>query len=196
MSSLENLILNFGYIAILFLMITNGIVSLPSSQFIYVTAGILVPLGHFEFLWIVLVGTVGNTIGNIILYEIARSKGILYLQKFKVFKKQTIFKMICTFKKRGVVIIIIGKFLPGIKVIIPIVAAIGKMRRSVYIIIIAITSLFWAVALTYCGVYFSTAVNIGELSWQSVILFFLTFVALYIFYKYTKSLSVDKDKGK
>lgn len=188
--TLENLILTFGYFAIFAFMVTNGIVSLPSSQFIYVTAGFFVPTGQLSFLLIVIVGTIGNTIGNVILYEISRRKGLKYITRWRGFSEERIMKLQCAFKRRGSVIIFIGKFLPGVKVFVPVVAGVASMNRMLYAVIIALTSFLWALGLTYFGVYFGRNYNNGTFGWYSFALIILAIVAVYLFHKYVQSISL------
>lgn len=177
-------------------MVTNGIVSLPSSQFIYVTAGFLVPSGKMEFLPIVIVGTIGNTIGNAILYEMSRRKGLGYITRWRMFREEKILRLQTAFKRRGSMIIFIGKFLPGVKVVVPVVAGIASMNRKLYTVIILITSFLWALGLTYFGVYFGKNIGNGRFGWYSAALILLAVVAIYVFHKYVQRIAPEKTTGK
>lgn len=173
-------------------MVTNGILSLPSSQFIYITAGFLVPSGKLEFLSIVIIGTIGNIIGNAVLYEISCRKGVEYIARWRGFSKERIMKLQRAFKRRGVVIIFIGKFLPGVKVFVPIVAGIACMNRMLYSVIIAITSFLWALGLTYFGVCFGKNYGNGTFRWYGIALILLAIIAIYAFQKYIQSISIEE----
>ena len=188
--NLEHWITTFGYAAIFVFMVTNGIVSLPSSQFVYVVAGFFVPSGQLDFFLIVIVGTIGNTIGNVILYEVSRSKGLKYVIRWRMFREEKIARLHLAFERRGVVIITIGKFLPGVKVIVPVVAGIARMHRVAYVVIITITSLLWAMGLTYVGVYFGRSYHGGAFGWTSAALIALAIIAIYVFHRYVKSITV------
>ena len=190
--TLENLILTFGYLAIFVFMVTNGIVSLPSSQFIYVTAGFLVPSGKLEFLLIVIIGTIGNSIGNAILYEVSRRKGLKHMIRWRGFSEERIIKLQRAFKHRGAIIIFIGKFLPGVKVFVPVVAGIACMNRMLYSVIIAVTSFLWALGLTYFGVYFGKNYSDGMFGWYSVALILLAIIAIYAFHKYVQGIFLEE----
>lgn len=189
--TLENLILTFGYLAIFVFMVTNGIVSLPSSQFIYVTAGFLVHSGKLEFLPIVIIGTIGNMIGNAILYEVSCRKGLKYVTRWRGFSEERIMKLQRAFKRRGPIMIFIGKFLPGVKVFVPVVAGIACMNRMLYSVIIAVTSFLWALGLTYFGVYFGKNYGDGTFGWYSVALILLAAIAIYAFHKYVQSIPIE-----
>ncbi len=191
--TLENLILTFGYFAIFVFMITNGIVSLPSSQFIYVTAGFFVPTGDLAFFPIVIFGTIGNFVGNVILYELSYRRGLKYISSFRGFSEERILKLERAFERRGLVIIFLGKFLPGVKVFVPVVAGIARMNRIVYAVIIVVTSFLWAVGLTYFGVMFGKNFETGTFGWYSIALILLSILAIYIFHKYVESVSLLKE---
>ncbi len=173
-------------------MVTNGIVSLPSSQFIYVTAGFLVPSGKLEFIPVVIIGTLGNMIGNAILYEVSRRKGLTHITRWRGFSMEGIMKLRQAFRYRGSVIIFIGKFLPGIKVVVPVVAGIVRMNRMLYSVIIAVTSFLWALGLTYFGVYFGKNYGDGTFGWYSGTLIVLAIIAMYSFYKYVHNISLKE----
>ena len=57
----------------------------------------------------VIFGTLGNTVGNIILYELARQKGLQYITKFKIFPVREIRKVEVAFRRRGAWFLFIGK---------------------------------------------------------------------------------------
>jgi membrane protein DedA with SNARE-associated domain len=190
--SIENLILTFGYLAILAFMVTNGIVSLPSSQFIYVTAGLIVPSGHLSFLPIVIAGTIGNTLGNIILYEITRRKGLKHVAKWRGFSEEKITRLHLAFERKGIPIIIVGKFLPLVKVFVPVVAGMASMNRMLYAVIILITSFFWAMGLTYFGFYFGKNYSNGTFGWSTVVALIISGIAIYVFIKYIQRISLEK----
>lgn len=190
--NIEHIILTFGYPAIVIFMITNGIISLPSSQFIYVTVGFLIPSGMFSFIPVVVLGTIGNTIGNVILYEFSARRGLAYVSRWKAFPEKRILKLHTAFKRRGPLIIFIGKFLPGIKVLIPVVAGIALMNRITYVILILVTSFLWALGLTYFGFYFGKNYSNGTFGWFSVVLTLFTIGAMYTFHRYVQKISIEE----
>src|SRR3989339_1298272 len=115
MLSLELIIITFSYLGILLLMITNGFIALPSSQFLYLIAGYFAFTGDLNVGLIILIGALGHTIGNFIMYEVARRKGAKYSVKFIKFffrlmdPEKEVKKMEIAFKKRSVFLLFIGK---------------------------------------------------------------------------------------
>ena len=62
---LHALISSGTYVAIFILMLANGVVNFPSSQILYLVVGYFVSTGNLMFMWAVIAGGLGNTIGNI-----------------------------------------------------------------------------------------------------------------------------------
>jgi len=189
--SLESIILQLSYFGVFLLMIANGIATLPSSQLLYIIAGYFVSTGFFN-LWVLLfVGALGNTIGNIILYEIVRSKGLKYITKFKIFPKREIMKVQVAFKKRGVWFVFIGKLIPALKVLVPIPAGLAKMNRIAYITIIFISSFIWASIFIAIGFFFGKSTTVFKA--YLPILFVIALIVIWMFYKYMNSEEVRKE---
>ena len=196
--SIETIILTFSYLGIFLLITLNGIISFPSSQLIYVIAGYFASTGDLNLYAIIIVGTIANTLGNVILYEMARRKGLKYTLKFFKYLELTniniekeIKKIKIVFKKKGTIFLFFGKLINPIKIFIPIVAGISKMNRAVYISIILITSTIWAIIFTLFGLYFGKSYE--NYGWYGLIMmvFFGTF--LLIMYKYMNSEAILKE---
>jgi len=190
--SLESIIINLSYFGVFLLMISNGIASHPSSQILYIIAGYFVSTGYLN-LWLLLIaGTLGNTVGNIILYEVARSKGADYIiKKFKIIPKKQLKKVQATFKKRGAWFLFIGKLLPVIKVIVPIPAGLAKMNRLLYVTIILISSFIWASIFVTIGILFGKSTTVFKA--YVPILVVIALIVVWYFYKYMNSEEVLKE---
>jgi len=184
----ETIIVSFSYLGIFALMITNGFISFPSSQVLYIIAGYFVFKGDLSLGAVIAVGTLGNTIGNIILYEVARKKGLHYLTKFQIFREKEIKKLEVVFRKKGAWFLAIGKLVPALKVFIPIPAGLAKMNRWLYGIIILITSALWSMPFLSIGYYFGKSSRVfGK---YAIIMTIIAFVVMAIFYKFMNSKEV------
>ena len=184
----EAIIISFSYLGIFALMISNGFISFPSSQVLYIIVGYFVFTGHLALLPVILVGAFGNTVGNIILYEVARRKGMHYLSKFPLFREREIKKVQTAFQKKGVWFLAIGKLVPALKVFIPIPAGIAKMNRFLYTSIIIITSIIWTFPFLAIGYYFGKSSHVfGK---YAMVMTLIAFVVMAIFYKFMNSEEV------
>ena len=189
--SIETIIITLGYIGIFGMMISNGIVGFPSSQILYIVAGFFVFTGELDLVLVALVGALGNTIGNIILYELSRRRGLHYIARFKIFPEKEIQKVQVVFNRHGSWFVFVGKLLPAIKVFIPIVAGIGTMNRILYTPVIFISSVLWSLIFITIGFFFGK--NADLFGYYGVILIFVALIVVGIFYRYMNSAKILKE---
>lgn len=187
----EAIILATSYLGIFVLMVANGFISFPSSQILYIIVGYFIGTGTLEFLPASLSGALGNTIGNIMLYEVVRSRGVHYLTRFQIFKESDMKKVEIVFKKRGLWFLFIGKLLPAIKVFIPIPAGMGKTHRGLFAAIMLIASWLWSCIFIGIGYYFGKNTEV----WKSygTILLFVALIIVYLFYRMLNSKEVLRE---
>jgi membrane protein DedA with SNARE-associated domain len=188
---IENIIITLGYLGIFLMMITNGITSFPSSQVLYIITGYFISTGDLSLPAVIVVGTIGNTIGCIALYEITRSKGLKYISKFKLFPEKEMKKVAVALRKKGVWFLFIGKLLPAIKVFVPVAAGIGKTRRDVYTILMFISSALWTIPFISIGYVFGKSSDVfGK---YAIVLAIVAIIVGGLFYKYINSKEVLKE---
>ncbi|MDA3854760.1 MAG: VTT domain-containing protein [Candidatus Woesearchaeota archaeon] len=199
--SIESLIINFSYVGLFILLIINGITSFPSSQILYIIAGYFAFTGDLNFWLVVIFGGLGMSIGNIILYEISRRKGLDYVLKinkfigFEFFRKKDILRVNKVLKKKkGYIYLFFGKFINPIKIIIPIPAGMSHMNRFYFSVIIMITSFFWALAFTSFGFYFGK--NYEAFGYYGAGMIILAVIFVFLFYKSMNGSDVVKDLEK
>jgi membrane protein DedA with SNARE-associated domain len=187
----ETIIISFSYLGIFTLMVSNGFIGFPSSQILYIIAGYFVFTGAINLLLVIIAGVLGNTLGNIILYEVARRRGLHYLTKFKIFREKEIRKVQVVFQKKGAWFLAAGKLIPALKVFIPIPAGLSKMNRALYVPIIFATSTIWSFPFLGIGYYFGKSSNVfGK---YAVVMAIIAFVAAALFYRFMNSEEVIKE---
>ena len=190
----ENWILSFSYLGIFLLLIVNGIIGFPSSQIIYIIAGYFAYVGDLSFFWVVIIGGTAHAIGNIILYEVARQRGLEYILKFKIFPKKEIMKVDAVMRKKGWWFLVFGKFVNPIKIIIPIPCGMARMNRLLFGIIIWVTSVLWAVIFVSLGFYFGKTWDFAI--YYGLIMLVLTVIIMAVFYRYMNSAEILKEVSK
>lgn len=189
--SIEQIIVSLSYFGIFLLMITNGTVSLPSSQVLYIITGYFIFTRDLYLPLVVLIGAIGNTIGNVIIYELVRRKGLHYITKFKMFPEEIIRGVQIAFNKRGTWFLFVGKLIPALKVFMPITAGIAKMKRRLYTPIIFITSAIWPFPFIAIGYYFGKSADLfGK---YAIVLIFIALIVFTIFYRYINSEAILKE---
>jgi len=190
----ETIILSFSYLGIFSLMTANGFISFPSSQILYIICGYFISTGVLSPPSVVVAGVLGNTAGNIALYEVARAKGMKYLLKFGIFREQEMKKVEVAFKKKGAWFLAVGKLIPALKVFVPIPAGLGKMHRGLYTGIILATSAIWTIPFLSIGYFFGKSSDVfGK---YAVIMTIIAIVVAGVFYKYINSEEVVKEVEK
>jgi len=188
---IESIILGLGYLGIFLLMISNGVITFPSSQVLYIITGYFIFTGDLSLMLVIFFGALGNTIGNIILYEIVRFKGLHYIEKWKIFPPKEVRKIAVALHKKGVWFLFVGKLLPALKVFVPIAAAIGETKRNVYIPMMLVASAIWTGPFIAIGYYFGKSSDF--LGKYAVVILIVAFVVMGLFYKYINSKEVIEE---
>ena len=188
---IEAIIIGFSYVGIFLLMVLNGFLSFPSSQILYILVGYFVGTGYLSLIPASFVGALGNTAGNVFLYEAIRARGIHYIEKFSIFKKSDIRRVEIIFRKKGLWLLFIGKLLPAIKVFIPIPAALGKVHRGVFAFLMFSASWIWSIAFISIGYFFGK--NVGIWKSYGVILMLVAFIVIFLFYRMMNSPEITAE---
>lgn len=190
MLDIETIVVGSSYAGIFLLMIANGFLSFPSSQVLYIIVGYFIGTGYLSLLPSSLIGALGNTVGNVLLYEAVRKYGLRYLDRFKVFRPSDIRKVEFVFQKRGLWFLFVGKLLPAIKVFVPIPAGVGRVHRGVFAGIMFAASIIWSFIFIAIGYFFGK----GAGTWKSysVILLVVAGVVVFLFYRYMNSAEIIK----
>jgi len=189
--TIETLVQGGSYLAIFLLMIANGAVSFPSSQVLYIVTGYFIARGDLTLSLVALVGALGNTVGNVILYELARRHGRTFIERMKIFPTRELAKVEKAFQKKGAWFIFIGKLLPAIKVFVPIPAGLGKMSRPLFATLMFVASFIWSLAFISIGYFFGKSANLfGS---YAVVLVIVAAVVILFFYRYINSDEIVRE---
>ncbi len=179
---IESLILAGSYGAIFFLMIANGAISFPSSQLLYIIVGYFVARGDITWIPAIILGALGNMIGNVLLYESVRRYGREVVFKWKLFDPTILSKVEIAVAQKGWWFLFVGKLLPAIKVFIPIPAGLGKMHRGGFATIMFLASAIWATTFIFFGYTFGKSFHIFGWYGIGITLFALIIVGLFLRY--------------
>lgn len=189
--TIESIITLAGYAGVFLLMIANGAVSFPSSQVLYIVVGYFIAQGNLMLIPVALAGALGNTVGNIILYELVRKHGRNFVARMKLFPTRELAKVEAAFQKKGAWFIFIGKLLPAIKVFVPIPAGLGKMHRGLFATLMFIASFIWSLGFISIGYFFGKSSDLfGK---YALILVAVAAIVLFLFYRYLNSDEVVRE---
>lgn len=184
---LHSLITSFSYVAIFILMTSNGVINFPSSQFLYVICGYLISTTSLLFIPTVIVGTLGNTLGNIITFLLIKKYDKPFARKLLMVDEATFTRvhsvLHATFSKHGMWYIFVGKLIPSIKAFIPVLAGLSDTPTKYTSILFFIASGIWATALISLGYYFGNQVSFTSITSVSLV---IACIVIFFVYKSIK----------
>lgn len=192
-----NLISSTGYWGIFLLMtLESTLIPIP-SEVTMPFAGSLAALGKFDFLLVVLVGTLGNLIGSLLAYalgywgqenivrSVIRKYGKYFLLSEHEFEKSQ-----KSFDKYGELIVFASRLLPVLRTFISLPAGIAKMKLSKFILYTLVGSFLWSILLTYIGFTLGQRWNILEVYFRKfdvlIVAVLGAAVLFYLYHKYQK----------
>lgn len=184
MFDLHVIISNFSYVGIFILMLTNGILNFPSSQLLYIVCGYFISTGNLLFIPTIFFGTLGNTLGNVIIFLLVKKYEHPFARKILMLDEDT-FKKIhralhATFTHKGMWYIFFGKLTPSVKAFIPIVASLANTKNKITFFIFFIASFIWAIVITSLGYFFGEHITMKSFTTVSLL---IGSVIIFIIYK-------------
>ena len=152
-----------GYLGVMIAMaIESAMIPLP-SELILPYAGFLVsdptqiePLtgSPWNFWIVVIVATIGNTIGSLIAYAIGAYGGRPFLErygKYLLIRPHEIELADGFFQRHGGATVFIGRLLPIVRTFISFPAGVARMRLSTFILYSTAGAFIWSALLVYAG---------------------------------------------
>lgn len=170
---MENVIINiineFGYFGIMFLVAIENIFPPIPSELILSFGGFLTTYTKLSIIGVVIFSTIGSLIGAVVLYIFGKKLGNDYIYRLidgKVgkilrLKKEDIDKTNNWFKKYGNKAVFFGRFVPLIRSLISIPAGSANMKLSIFLPLSFLGSLIWNFILVFLG-------SIAKETWQNI----------------------------
>jgi membrane protein DedA with SNARE-associated domain len=124
------------------------------SEAVLPLAGYLVEQGELGFVAVLATSTAGSVIGAMVLYEAARRGGRPFALRFARFAHLDPAKLDeaeAWFAKRGPLVVLLGRCVPGVRSLISLPAGVLRMPRWEYILFTTIGSLVWNAVLVGAG---------------------------------------------
>ncbi len=154
--SLVDLVFDWGYLGIFFLMaIESSFIPFP-SEIVLIPAGYLASNGEMSISMIIFSGVGGSMVGAFVNYYLALKLGrnlLIKYGKYFFIKESTLAKMDTFFAKHGAVSTFIGRLIPGIRQLISVPAGLARMNLAVFSMYTALGASIWALVLTLLGYY-------------------------------------------
>jgi membrane protein DedA with SNARE-associated domain len=149
-----------GYMGIFALMVLENVFPPVPSEVIMGIGGILVARGEMQFWPLLLIGTLGTTVGNYFWYWLGDKFGYRRLEPFVqrrwlTLEWEDIERAILFFHKFGDWVIFLLRFSPFLRTIISLPAGLAHMRIGRFLFFTFTGSLIWNAALIMGGQWLS-----------------------------------------
>lgn len=127
---------------------------LPGDSLLF-TAGFLASQGFFDITTVVIICFAGAVLGDSFGYAFGKKTGPYIFRKEDslFFRKSHLERAAIFYERHGGKTLILARFLPIIRTFAPILAGVGKMRYSVFLLYNAIGGALWAVGLILVGYF-------------------------------------------
>ena len=204
-NSVTNLIYNLGYFGIFTAALIETLFPIIPSELIFPLAGYIVysqNLGIEQVIMFGFMGSLGSTLGAIIIYLIALKVGrriVLKIGKYILISESKLEKSEAWFQKYGKVAVLLGRLAPGVRELISIPAGLSRMNFIEFTLFTFIGSFLWSLSLTMVGYYLGNAWD--EFSQESskafhiislTIIISLVLIFIFKFYKKRKRIKENE----
>ena len=136
----------YGYIGLFLYSLGGGFVAL-------IAAGVLSFMGKMDLTFVILIAFVANAIGDVMLFYMARYQKSMMMEGLRKHRRKLALSHVLM-KKYGSWIILIQKFVYGIKTLIPIAIGLTKYDFKKFAVLNVLSAGVWALAFGL-GSYYS-----------------------------------------
>jgi membrane protein DedA with SNARE-associated domain len=141
--SLEELISNYGYLAILVITFIEG-------ETIVILAGIAAHLGYLDLQWVIVTAIIGSTSGDQLWYYIGRHWGPKIIKKRPAWQKAAD-KVYKHLHKHQYWLILTFRFYYGLRNVTPFAVGSAGIPRLRFLVLNVIGAIVWAHIFAYAG---------------------------------------------
>lgn len=165
LDSISNLIYEFGYLGIFIAALVETLFPIIPSELIFPLAGYVAQsqnLGIISAITFGLIGSIGSTVGALIIYTVALKVGrkvLLKIGRYFLINEKKLEKSELWFKNHGKLAVFLGRLAPGVRELISIPAGLSRMNIIEFTFFTFIGSFIWSLSLTLVGYYLGEAWN-------------------------------------
>lgn len=163
--SLEELVANYGYVAV-------AIGTFLEGETILVLGGFAAHRGFLELPWVMVCAFLGSFAGDQTFFYIGRRKGTKLLNKRTHWKAKSE-KVLSMLEKHQTLLILGFRFLYGIRSVTPFLLGAANVSRTKFFVLNMIGAAVWAIAVGSLGYYFGVAIEavLGDIKRYELVLF-------------------------
>ena len=200
LDSIASLIYEFGYLGIFIAALVETLFPIIPSELIFPLAGYVAQsqnLGIISAIMFGLIGSIGSTVGALIIYTAAWKVGrkvLLKIGRYFLINEKKLEKSEVWFKNHGKLAVFLGRLAPGVRELISIPAGLSRMNIIEFTFFTFIGSFIWSLSLTLVGYYLGEAWN--KFSKESspifnilavIIIFILSGIIVYRYFRKRKN---------
>ncbi len=152
----QTLIHHYGYIGVSFILFMEMVgIPFPAETTLTIS-GIEWTQGAFRLLPLLAAASAGNILGSTVAYGIGRFLGrpiVLRFGRYVGITGERLDKANVVFTRYETPVLLLGKFIAGIRVLIPYMAGINKLSFGKFSLYNAISAIVWAAAFIVVGKY-------------------------------------------
>ncbi|WLR41606.1 DedA family protein [Bacillus carboniphilus] len=193
---LINIINEYGYFGILFLIALENIFPPIPSEVILTFGGFITTTSELGVVGVVLSSTVGSVIGALALYGVGRQLDVERLEKvierwgsFLRLTKNDIYKADSWFDRYGPWAVFFCRFVPLIRSLISIPAGMSNMNMVIFLVLTTLGTLIWNTVLVCLGAFLGSSWEIVIVymeAYSKIIYFSLILVVVFIVFIYRR----------
>lgn len=145
---------DLGYLGLALLMVAETVFPPIPSEAVLPLAGYLVERGEFNLIAVLATSTAGSVLGAMLLYEAARHGGRPSVERIMRFARVAPERLDGAerwFEKRGAVVVLLGRCVPGARSVVSLPAGLLRMPRWEYLLFTFIGSAVWNTLLVGAG---------------------------------------------
>lgn len=197
-----HLIQTIGYFGVFLLMTLEAALIPIPSEITLPFAGFLAQKGTFLLPWVFVAGIAGDVFGTMILYALGRfleENFVLNLidryGKFILLSRHEYNTVQGWFQKKGAMIIVISKLLPGFRTIIGLFAGLSEVSFPKAFSLTLLGSAIWCIGFSYLGFVLGTRWNSLEPIFRKFQLVIVVVVVLALLWYINHKLKIVKLKN-
>lgn len=152
--STKDVLRDLGVVGLAVLMAVESVFPPIPSEVVLPLAGYLVATGELSFPLVLAAATLGSVAGAQILYELARHGGRPFVQRWGLrvhVGPQELARAEVWFQRRGALIVLFGRCIPGARSLVSLPAGLLHMPRPLYFALTVAGSLVWNSLLVGAG---------------------------------------------
>lgn len=155
---------------------------IPGST-IVLFMGALAAKNYFDLGDLIWFAAIGAMVGDNINYFIGKRYGSRFFTKGLWFIEPIYFlKGKEFFRHHGAKSVFLGRFIPSLKEVAPLIAGVFKMKRSTFLIWNTLGAIGWSLAWVLPGYFFTQSLNLAEVWINRIGLFLGALLVIYAFY--------------